>query len=268
MADQEPKIKVKGKTNEARKVKNDGSVHNEGASRKNGKGRKGQQENGDDLLEVIKLKYQVANLQKTNDKLTKKLDRVSKGHQELSREHASLQGSLRQMGAAEQQLVEELLSKVKEKETLKAELERVVRERDELELMMHSLGSDMCIDDETEASYEQIMACSDIPAGSPVPGSSSVQEEDPEDVAQTIVDPCASVRSDSEHLPSCGSDIENRSPDLPDMKSAEKELTVGQHSMSQPTEDAKGAGCQKHRRGKSFKGRGSVQYYAVLEETA
>lgn len=139
--------RAKGKTEAKKNVKG-----TEDAKQENVKESKG--------TEVSKLKHQLRNLKKMNDFLSKKLDKMSKGHKELSNEHKVLKDSFRRMSVAEGQLAEELLQKVQERDSLQATLQKVMVERDELELMVHSFSQmphDGMSDTEGSAASDSVL---------------------------------------------------------------------------------------------------------------
>lgn len=147
------------------------------------------------------------------------------------------------MGVAEQQLVEELLAKVQEKDKLKCELARISRERDELELMVHSLGSNLGKDFEVGCLMDSQSHWDNC--GHTVNSSQSDYSE--EELPLT-----ASVHS--EH-------------DTTDSLVAAEPVC---EQKSETSLDPPGPGKQLHssgRKTKAFRGRGSIQFYHALDES-
>lgn len=171
------------------------------------------------------------------------------------------------MGVAEQQLVEELLSKVREKDTLKSELEKVVRERDELELMVHSLDVSMDPEDDQDHLHDLIK----------VPDSASLNNSEVgcQHTEHEYVKAAKPVNRKAELSPQsragCAHSAAPATEDQP-LNSQEMMNSGAVNSIedidSRENNEHQALLRKRHMRSKSFRGRGSIQFYSALEETS
>ncbi|GMH37157.1 hypothetical protein BSKO_05030 [Bryopsis sp. KO-2023] len=238
--------------------------------------------------EVSKLKQQMRNLKKMNDFLSKKLDKMSKGHKELSHEHKHLKDSLRRMTAAEGQLVEELLTKVKEKDMLSSTLQKVLVEKEELELMVESIEMKMDQGSTSQnpggeaASDSDESAASDIQFDKSFQSSRKFHESFHSDVifhdsSYSDIEISESFQSDMEGMDGKGeasvqSDVESsKGPHAirhaRSYSEAEFRVEFGgeELTLNKPT-GSDGVLASYEDMKMQFKGRGTIRFYSVLDE--
>lgn len=163
--------------------------------------------------------------------------------------------------------MEELLSKVREKDTLKSELEKVLRERDELELMVHSLDVNTEEEEDNQECPDELIKVPDsVSLNNCEVGCQCDEGEHQKSTTHLGTKVQLSLQSGSGHLQSVVSSTEDQQPSGQEMMNSGFVNSLTDYDSIENNEH-QALLRKRHMRSKSFRGRGSIQFYNALDET-